>query len=51
LEKKNLTGKECFVELDKEDSTKFGVDAMQYNDVSFILILWRFTVRVTKHIF
>ena len=49
--KKNLTGKERFVELDKEDSTKFGVDGMEYNDVSFMLILWRFTVRVIKRIF
>ena len=48
---KNSTGKESFVELEKEDSTKFGVDGMECNYVSFMLILWRFTVRVIKHIF
>jgi hypothetical protein len=51
LGKKNLTGKESLVDLDKEDSTKFGVDGTEHNDVSFMLILWRFTVRVIKHIF
>jgi hypothetical protein len=42
--------KESLLELDKEDSTKFGVDGMEYNSVSFMLILWRFSVRVMKHI-
>jgi hypothetical protein len=45
------TEKETSVELDKEDSSKFGFDGMEYNDVTFVLILWLYIVTVIKDIF